>query len=67
MKFPGVEAMIGPFREQVDGCTAVLRQDRSIDRIVEDEAGRFFAGECSAEDCAARIQSRARLYLAEQS
>ena len=67
VKFPGVEAMIGPFREQVDGCTAVLRQDRSIDRIVEDEAGRFFAGECSAEDCAARIQSRARLYLAEQS
>lgn len=65
-KYAGIEPMMREFRDQVDGCTAVLRQDRSIDKIVQSEAARFFAGQITAEQCAANIQSRARIYLAEQ-
>ena len=65
-KFAGIEPLMREFMQQVDDCTAVLRQDRSIDKIVQTEAARYFAGETSAEQCAANIQSRARIYLAEQ-
>ncbi|MBO4877894.1 MAG: extracellular solute-binding protein [Ruminococcus sp.] len=42
-------------------------QDEVIYGIAEEEAGKFFAGETSAEDCAAMIQNRVSLYLSENS
>lgn len=36
-------------------------------RLVDEEAGRFFAGDCTAADCAAVIQDRVTVYLNEQS
>ena len=65
-KYAGIEPIMREYMQRVDGCTAVLRQDREIDRIVRSEAARYFAGDLSAEDCAANIQRRVRLYLAEQ-
>ena len=38
----------------------------TIARIVQEEAGAYFAGQRSVEETASRIQSRAELYLAEQ-
>ena len=46
--------------------TQVTRYDQSILDIINDETGAFFAGEKSAEETAALIQSRVSLYMAEQ-
>lgn len=35
-------------------------------RLVDEEAGRFFAGDCAAADCAAVIQDRVTVYLGER-
>ena len=40
--------------------------DPAVTRIILEEAGKYFAGDCSAESAAATIQSRVSLYLAEQ-
>ena len=66
VKFAGIEPMMEEYLRRVDDCTAVCRQDRNVDRILRSEAARYFAGELSAEQCAANIQRRVRLYLAEQ-
>lgn len=34
--------------------------------LVNEEAGRFFAGDCTASDCAAVIQNRVSTYMSEQ-
>lgn len=44
-----------------------VETDSVIFRIVGDEAARFFAGECTAEECARLIQSRVSIYVAEQN
>lgn len=41
--------------------------DEPVFNIAKEEADRFFAGESSAEDCAAMIQNRVSLYLSENS
>jgi len=45
----------------------VADQDTVIYDIANEEAGKFFAGEAAAEDCAAMIQNRVSLYLSENS
>ena len=47
--------------------TRVATYDESISNIVDDECAGFFAGQASAEETAAAIQSRVQLYVAEQS
>ncbi len=44
----------------------VARYDTETGSIVSEEADRFFAGECSAEECAAVIQDRVSTYLSER-
>lgn len=41
--------------------------DRVIESIVREERDAFFAGECSAQQCADRIQTRVSIMLSEQS
>lgn len=44
----------------------IMRYDTSLEEIISDETGAFFAGEKSAEETAQLIQNRVQLYLAEQ-
>lgn len=44
-----------------------LLDDTSITAIVQEEAGKYFAGDCTAESAAKAIQGRVEIYLAEQS
>ena len=41
-------------------------QDEELLGIVNEEAGRFFAGDCTAEQCAAVIQDRVSIYINER-
>ena len=42
-------------------------RDKSIYDITAEETSRYFAGECSAEQCAEMIQNRVSILLSEQS
>lgn len=44
----------------------VIRYDSTIYRIIHEETMPFFNLECTAEECAEMIQSRASLYLSER-
>jgi len=52
--------------EILNNTTRVYTQNSSLYEIVEDSVGAFFAGQRSAEDTAALIQSRAKLHVNEQ-
>lgn len=41
--------------------------DSKINSIINEESDRFFAGECSAQQCADMIQNRVTILLSEQS
>lgn len=43
----------------------IMRYDNSIIDIVNEETMSFFNNECTAEECAKRIQNRAFIYLSE--
>lgn len=64
--WPNAEADMRLFADAFAGATVLYRHDDAVWEIVRAEAERYFAGECSARDCASRIQSRASIYLAEQ-
>ncbi len=51
----------------IENTHAVYAFDQDIMNIITDETAAFFAGEKSAEDTAAMVQSRVNLYVAEQS
>lgn len=44
----------------------VLRSDYDAEKIINEETWRFFDDECTAEECADRIQDRVSLYLSER-
>ncbi len=48
------------------GGSLLGQWDRSLWQIIREEVSSFLGGVGTAEDCAAKIQSRASLYLAEQ-
>lgn len=50
----------------ISGAETVSVYDSPISAIVLEEAGAFFAGDRTAEETAAIIQSRAEIYLGEQ-
>ena len=61
-------------QEERDGLEAYIRSlttymmlDEHVENIVMEEAGKYFGGDCSAEEAAKAIQSRAQLMLSEQS
>lgn len=69
----GVEVVIPPMTEQetealmeqLYGITDVYKYDESLLNIIKEEAAPYFAGQKSAKDVAAIIQSRAQIYVSE--
>lgn len=49
------------------GITDCTLGDHSIQNIISEEVGKYFSGDCTAEEAAKMMQSRASLYLAEQN
>lgn len=52
-------------RERILSCTNVSGRYGEVGDICTEESERFFAGECSAEECAGMIQNRVSIYLSE--
>ena len=48
-------------------CTKLAYRDNGVDEICYDEFNRFIAGDITAQECAANIQSRMEIMLSEQS
>ena len=55
-----------PAGDDVDVRVRYGAQDEELLGIVNEEAGRFFAGDCTAEQCAAVIQDRVSIYINER-
>ena len=53
-------------KDYIAGITESGFYDEKIANIISEEAGKFFAGDQSAQQAADMIQSRASLYLSEQ-
>lgn len=54
-------------RALIDGATLSRNSDYAdIISIIREESTHFFAGSCSAEDCAARVQGRISILLSEK-
>lgn len=54
-------------RELIDGAAFYREKDYAdIISIIREESAHFFAGNCSAEDCAARVQGRVGILLSEK-
>lgn len=51
----------------IRGCDTFMMLDETVKTIVLEEAGMYFAGDRTAQETARKIQSRAELYLSEQS
>ena len=51
----------------IRSCDTALTSNETVLNIVLEEAEMYFAGDCTAEDAAKRIQSRAEIYVSEQS
>ncbi len=45
----------------------LTRNDSEIEKIVNEEAGRFFEGQCTSAEAANAIQSRAAIYVSENN
>lgn len=52
-------------KEQLYSFTQVYKQDDTLENIIEEEAAPYFAGQKSAQDVAAIIQSRVQIYVNE--
>lgn len=61
------ESDIQMFEELVEATDRTLYMDDALLDIIYEESNRLFAGEQSVEEAAANIQSRASIYVAEQS
>ncbi|MCR4647213.1 MAG: extracellular solute-binding protein [Oscillospiraceae bacterium] len=53
--------------QYIRSCNTFMMVDTVVKNIAIEEAGKYFAGDCTAEDAAKAIQGRASVYLAEQS
>lgn len=51
----------------IRNCSTYMMLDSTVKNIILEEAGKYFAGDCTSDDAAKAIQSRASLYLAEQN
>ena len=57
---------IDEFKDYLAHVTVYEETDPAVTSIILEEAGKYFAGDCTAEHAAGTIQSRVRLYLTEQ-
>ena len=65
--YPLTQAERDALEQYIRGCTTYMMLDYRIDAIVVEEAGKYFSGDCTAEEAAKAIQSRAQLMLSEQA
>jgi len=63
---PAGEEDVAAIRTLIETARGSLPTPAEISRIVEEEAGAFFAGQRSAQDVAALVQNRVQLYVDEQ-
>ena len=54
-------------REMIVGARSALDYDTELATIIDEECAKFFRGSCTAQEAAAKIQSRAQLYVSEQT
>lgn len=66
---PMTEAEQAKYEAFVRSITRAIsgNYDSSVNSIVSEETSRYFAGACSAEECAEMIQNRVSIMLSEQS
>ena len=50
----------------INSVSGVYAYNQSVFTIIQEEAAAYFAGQKSAEDTAAQIQSRMNIYVNEQ-
>lgn len=60
------EAQANKVVELIDGTSSIYNYDDSLYEIITDAVAPFFAGQRSASEVAAEIQSRATIYVNEQ-
>lgn len=53
--------------EYIRTADMLTRHDSEIEKIVNEEAGRFFEGQCTSAEAANAIQSRAAIYVSENN
>ena len=63
---PGIDKMMQDYMGRIAEIDTVYRYDPSLWEIVEAEASRFYGGQLTAQQTAEAIQSRVKIYLAEQ-
>lgn len=54
------------FYALIDRAGSIYETNAAVDRIMQDNARRYFAGQCTLEEAVAETQSRASIYVAEQ-
>lgn len=62
---PMTQQEVDALMEQLYSFTKVYKQDDTLENIIEEEAAPYFAGQKSAKDVAAIIQSRVQIYVNE--
>ncbi|MBR3631157.1 MAG: hypothetical protein IKN55_11905, partial [Oscillospiraceae bacterium] len=65
--YPLTQAERDALEQYIRGLSTYMLLDPHVETIAREEAGKYFAGDCSAEDAAKATQSRALLMLSEQS
>ena len=63
---PGIDRMMQDFMSRIAEINTVYRYDPALWEIVEAEASRFYGGQLTAQQTAEAIQSRVKIYMAEQ-
>lgn len=64
---PATEEEMASLKSYLQGVRAAYYADAVVESILKEEFAVYLAGDRSAEDTAAQIQSRVMLYLSEQS
>ena len=63
---PGIDKLMQDYMGRIAEIDTVYRYDPSLWEIVEAEASRFYGGQLTAQQTGEAIQSRVKIYLAEQ-
>ncbi len=58
---------MGRLRTYLEGIQTAFYYDETVYGIMMEEIEKYFAGDCTAEECGRMIQSRVSIYLSEQS
>ena len=61
------EALANKVLNCIRGADILVRTNTDVTTIINEEATRFFDGQCTAKQAAAEIQSRVFIYISENS